>query len=119
MSRGKMIYPVVMLGLFVTMPVAGGAEARAKESCVTASCHAVIGTLKFVHGPVAVGDCPTCHIQQGKHSFRPINDVNKLCLSCHDISNGATHPPAGRALCTACHDPHQSARNFQLRSLSK
>jgi len=118
MNHRTMIYPAVIIGLFVTMPVAEGAGTTARETCITASCHASIGTLKFVHGPVAVGDCPTCHVKKGKHSFQAINDVNKLCLSCHDISNGATHP-SRQALCTTCHDPHQSARNFQLRALAK
>ncbi|GFE59873.1 cytochrome c3 family protein [Geobacter sp. AOG2] len=119
MNYRNMVYPVIVIGLLVKMPAAEGAGMPARESCVTASCHAAIGTLKFVHGPVAVGDCLTCHVKKGKHSFQPINDVTKLCISCHDLSNGATHLHDMRTLCTKCHDPHQSDRNFQLRAQAK
>jgi len=61
----------------------GVAEAKATASCVTAKCHKKLGKDKFVHGPVAVGECKVCHKPIAKHKFKPIKKVSKLCYQCH------------------------------------
>lgn len=77
-----------------------------------------MGKDKFVHGPVAVGDCVSCHEKTGKHSFKKIVNVGELCYRCHerlDTKKGG-HKPVKEGSCTKCHNPHQSAFKFQLRA---
>ncbi|WP_183363056.1 cytochrome c3 family protein [Geomonas limicola] len=90
----------------------------AKETCVTASCHPGMGKARFVHGPVAVGECTGCHKPVGKHKFEPILDAGKQCEECHEglRTMKVVHKPVQEAKCTKCHDPHQSGYKFQLRA---
>lgn len=77
-----------------------------------------MGKDKFVHGPVAAGDCTFCHKQDNKdqHAFQLINNVEGLCYQCHEkLSIGAAHTTVAEGTCTECHDPHQSANLFQLK----
>jgi predicted CXXCH cytochrome family protein len=89
-----------------------------KESCITDKCHVKMGKDKFVHGPVAVGECASCHKQIRKHKFEPITDVGKLCSECHEglTTQQFVHAPVKNGQCTMCHDPHQSPNKFQLRA---
>lgn len=89
------------------------------NTCVTSQCHSAMGKGKFVHGPVAVGECSACHEPlNGKHKFKPVNDVAGLCYQCHDKKDKMknVHPPVKEGMCTSCHDPHQSDFKFQLES---
>ncbi|MEW5746836.1 MAG: cytochrome c3 family protein [Nitrospirota bacterium] len=103
----------------------GEALASTQSSCVTGQCHSKMGKDKFVHGPVAVGDCGSCHRGEGekhraspaKNRFGPIVKVGELCYQCHervDTKKGV-HKPVKDGSCTKCHDPHQSPYKFQLR----
>ena len=91
---------------------------KQEPSCVTEKCHGNMGKEKFVHGPVASGDCVFCHISEGDHRFKRINDVGKLCAQCHEklITKQVVHPPVKEGKCTGCHDAHQSPNKFQLRA---
>ena len=93
-------------------------SAQQKNSCVTAKCHSTMGKEKFVHGPVAVGNCSACHVQEGKHKFAPIKKASDFCYRCHDRLNtkATVHKPVKDGNCTLCHDPHQSPYKFQLRA---
>ena len=84
------------------------------DSCVTAQCHAILGRAKYVHAPVAEGDCSACHqateqAHPGPDSMTLTETEPGLCLQCHD------NPAAGMAYphsaleegCTGCHSPHQ------------
>jgi predicted CXXCH cytochrome family protein len=95
-----------------------GGASKAKASCITEKCHAGMGKDKFVHGPIAVGDCTVCHEPTGRHTFAPIKDVGKLCEECHEnlTRMKVVHAPVKEGRCTQCHDPHQSANKFQLRA---
>jgi predicted CXXCH cytochrome family protein len=96
---------------------------KAGQSCVSSECHPTMGKDKFVHGPVASGDCIFCHKQdkQDQHTFQPIKNSETLCYECHDKSNTGFigHKPAVKGKCTDCHDPHQSAKQFQLKEVAK
>ena len=91
----------------------------AGQSCSTADCHPSMGKGKFVHGPVATGDCSFCHKQDNKerHQFQAIEDVEALCYECHEKldSGSVVHQPVADGNCTGCHDPHQSDNQFQLK----
>jgi len=92
--------------------------AAEKESCVSAKCHANMGKDKYVHGPVAAGECTFCHQPTASHKFKPIVDVATLCNECHDkkFNEKVVHPPVKDGECSSCHDPHQSPYQFQLKA---
>src|SRR6185369_5606733 len=89
-----------------------------KESCITTDCHERIRTEKYVHGPIASGDCVICHKQRRKHSFEKIENPGKLCAECHERldTRKYVHAPVKEGKCSACHDPHQSPNKYQLRA---
>lgn len=93
-------------------------SAQKKNSCVTAKCHSTMGKEKFVHGPVAVGNCVVCHVQEGKHKFAPIKKDSHFCYKCHDRldTKKFVHKPVKDGACTLCHSPHQSPYKYQLRA---
>jgi len=88
------------------------------DTCITETCHSTMGKDKFVHGPVAVGECTSCHSPVSKHTFKPITNVSALCGGCHESMTGqkVVHRPVKEGKCTKCHDPHQSPNKFQLRA---
>jgi predicted CXXCH cytochrome family protein len=96
----------------------GLVNAQKSGSCVTGKCHSNMGKDKFVHGPIAVGDCMACHKQSSKHTFTPITNTGELCYKCHDKVNTKkdVHKPVKDGDCTKCHDPHQSSFKFQLKA---
>jgi predicted CXXCH cytochrome family protein len=108
---------LIPLGI-TSVNAAEGNSTNKKPACVSEKCHAGMGKDKFVHGPIAAGDCTFCHVLDGKHKFRPITDVGKLCRDCHEnlTSKQVVHLPVKQGNCTGCHDPHQSPNKFQLRA---
>jgi len=77
-----------------------------------------MGKARFVHGPMAVGECTGCHKQTGQHKFEPIADAGKLCDECHEklTTMKVVHKPVKEGKCIKCHDPHESPYKFQLRA---
>lgn len=68
-----------------------------------------------VHPPFAQEKCETCH----KTQYRPSRNDASPCLSCHaDIKDRQvwTHGAVAGGACLWCHSPHESARQFLLRS---
>ncbi|MBI5100775.1 MAG: hypothetical protein HZB33_02900 [Nitrospirae bacterium] len=108
---------VVIFGVS-TFGMETAAQQSSDDTCITDKCHASMGKAKFVHGPVAVGECLSCHERKAKHSFQPITNVGELCYRCHDRvdSKKGVHKPVKDGSCTKCHDPHQSPFKFQLRA---
>ena len=92
--------------------------------CITDTCHSTIGKEKYVHGPVAVGECTACHEKLGEHRFAPISNVKGLCAKCHDAKTGV-HSGIKAAVrtdyreCGNCHDAHQSSRPQLLLAKGK
>lgn len=109
---------VCLFGINIRGALAKGDQDGLKQTCVSEACHANMGKAKFVHGPVAGGDCDACHKQKGKHKFVPITDVGKLCSACHEqmTTLKVVHAPVKKGECTKCHDPHQSPFKYQLRA---
>jgi len=98
---------------------AAGIQAPSKkETCKTATCHPRMGTDKFVHGPVATGDCVFCHKPTQKHAFTKITSTEKLCAECHErpVTQKFAHAPFRQGKCFTCHDSHQSPYQYQLRA---
>ncbi len=96
---------------------------KPKDTCITDKCHDTMGKDKFVHGPVAAGECTVCHGESQKHKDSPkknkfgvIPDMARKCYSCHEKfpQRKFTHTPVDNGECTSCHNPHGSANKFQL-----
>lgn len=93
------------------------------DNCITSECHATINKEKFVHGPVAAGECKVCHGESSKHKDSPnkykfgkIKGLDDVCFSCHEKFQlkKFVHNPVEMGECTACHGPHGSPYKFQL-----
>ena len=84
-----------------------------KESCY--ACHDDFGKdgeggKKFLHEPVASGECTSCH--DPHFSPRPrLLKLEKGCEECHDAFPKAAyvHSPIRTGKCTDCHNPHAGA----------
>ncbi len=115
-----LILPIsIVILILISVP------AFAAEECSTSKCHATMGKAKFVHGPVGVGQCTVCHTSgKANHptkrkggDFKLRAEGKDLCFLCHDRNDkGAiVHGPIAKGSCTACHDPHQSNTEKQLK----
>jgi len=98
------------------------AAAQSDAGCVTAKCHAEIGTKEWVHGPVGARICTVCHnpVEGEKHTFKFAAEKDELCFNCHETSrdmllNDHVHTPVAEGNCIGCHDPHQSDFRFSLK----
>jgi len=96
------------------------------EDCSTAKCHPSMGKDKFIHVPVAVGQCTVCHTGENANhptkrtkgsDFKLRAKGKELCFLCHDRNDKAAvvHGPIAKGSCTGCHDPHQSNTEKQLK----
>jgi predicted CXXCH cytochrome family protein len=81
-------------------------------------CHDRIDEKRYVHGPLAVGDCLVCHDpHRGYGAAHLRREQALLCGNCHAArENSATVVcnAAGKA-CVDCHDPHQSDTRYLLK----
>lgn len=105
--------------LMYIAPISSQAQ---EPGCVTAKCHADMGTKEFVHGPVGAQICNVCHTTvEGKdHEFKFYAEKDELCFECHENSRDMMledhiHTPVADGNCTGCHDPHQSDFRFSLK----
>ncbi len=89
-----------------------------KEACY--ACHTDFGApeegkTKYLHAPVAAGECTGCH--DPHFSARPkLQKLEKGCLECHDAppDSGTVHYPVKNRECTSCHLPHAAPAPKQL-----
>lgn len=83
-------------------------------------CHEPKNNLKFVHAPVASGDCLDCHdVHQSDNKYQLKEYGSKLCFTCHDkdkFDKKYPHKPIADGKCTSCHDPHQSNFKYMLKN---
>ncbi len=95
---------------------------KGKDLCFI--CHEAMQkrmTGKFIHGPVAMGDCIACHDphqSDAKFQMRK-STTSALCFSCHE-NNKTTreflHGPVAAGDCNVCHNPHASDYKYQLEA---
>jgi predicted CXXCH cytochrome family protein len=98
-----------------TGPAASGSANRpttAQKTCVTPECHAGYAQKPYVHGPVSLGDCKSCHEQEdaAAHMYKLSRSGRDLCEYCHlDVMTAKNiHDPLKTGQCIDCHDPHSS-----------
>ncbi len=73
------------------------------------NCHSAWRNV-YIHGPVAAGECTTCHDPHGSVDPAMLKqDERKLCILCHDQPSSKRHIEAEKKGCRSCHDPHGSA----------
>ena len=109
----------------------GAAEANPAVALPCVTCHGGL-TLAYRHPPVEE-DCLNCHVPHFEPAPAPANlqdEVNDLCLGCHDDPEDTGghpvvgHPTEGRPdpfapsrpfTCLSCHLPHQSSMPVLFR----
>lgn len=82
-------------------------------------CHEEFASLKgWVHGPVATGDCLTCHEpHKTKNEFVLLSPIPDLCYKCHlpeSIQKIEHHAEPSYSHCIDCHAGHASASRSLL-----
>lgn len=83
--------------------------------CSTSGCHGQLSKTRWVHAPVANGDCNACHQLLGEpslHEFEPILQDGSVCNSCHSLNDPVEykHEPYQLGTCGDCHNPHGGSR---------
>lgn len=90
--------------------------AAKEELCV--GCHSFEPQKKYVHGPVASGDCLLCHEPHTSQFPRLlVSEPKAFCSNCHDpesLSKTESHMRTDLQ-CTVCHDAHMSDKEFLLK----
>ena len=84
------------------------------------TCHkAEKFTGKFLHGPVAVKHCHTCHLPHNSRYPRLLVKIKRpLCLQCHkeeEINIIRDHTTRQYDDCVRCHLPHAADNKFFLK----
>ena len=78
------------------------------------SCHKGILSDKYVHGPVAVWSCLSCHDPDSDPRYSVKRPDSDMCYECHLeqmkiwSSKKYVHGPINLGKCTICHEPHGS-----------
>lgn len=95
-------------------PAPRPAEALAEGSaCVTPECHATFGAAERIHGPIAAGDCLSCHLEDaGGHTYPLRREGDRTCTFCHQTGRMREHRHAAMDApgCMGCHDPHAAGK---------
>ncbi len=89
-----------------------------KAACY--ACHTDFGApeegkQKFLHAPVAAGDCTGCHDPHFSARAK-LQKLEKGCFECHDRfpAEGVVHAPVAEGNCKGCHSPHVGPAPKQL-----
>ena len=91
-----------------------------QKTCVTPDCHASYAKKAFVHGPVSLGDCKSCHEEADAtaHKYKLTRQGKDLCEYCHleQAAKKNVHEPLKTGQCTECHDPHSGDTKALIRA---
>ncbi len=92
---------------------------KTKKEDICFTCHdAAAFDGKYVHGPVAVKKCLTCHEpHESQYEKLLKEDRETICLKCHLLKHEPAPDGCNRGKsCTGCHDPHVSDNPFFVKS---
>jgi len=103
------------------VPKTRDAHAFDDKKCTV--CHQMVKKNdKFVHGPVAAGECLACHDPHGSDEPAQVRVFGSdLCQKCHVDMKARlaekrfTHAPV-KEDCATCHNPHASPSKYQIRN---
>lgn len=91
---------------------------QANITSLCGKCHGQFGiSYKFIHGPVALGQCMECHHpHKTEYTHLLTREDDQLCLYCHsgfthDQENSAGPSNLEQKVCFDCHNPHFSNEN--------
>ena len=76
---------------------------------------------RFVHAPVAAGDCQYCHVMHvAEHPALLASAQAELCGDCHEVHSveeaaRTYHRGIDAVACTACHDAHFGQTHLLLK----
>ena len=95
-------------------------ELRATGNALCRECHpTLLAQAKFVHTPVADGECKACHAPHESTEPRLlIAKGQAVCTECHELPDLAKvkgHETMGTDVCWSCHDPHRSDKKGLLK----
>lgn len=84
------------------------------------SCHQNYAEKSVrVHGPVAAGECTTCHEPHAAPNKKLLRrEGQELCLYCHEsglVMKNKAHFGMGQKECTDCHEPHGGKDRFMIK----
>jgi len=96
------------------LPPGGPRSPPPPKTCAAPACHRILDpSPRLVHGPVAAGDCLTCHLPHSSLAPHLVSaPAPRLCAGCHDRLYTCPAASAPDSDCTTCHEPHGGARNF-------
>ena len=94
-----------------------------RAGCVTAECHPGVKEADFLHGPVHVNACESCHTltDPAEHAFKLSRSREEMCGFCHLVEapeGEVVHAPYEEGECLSCHDPHGGRDSSLLRGRS-
>jgi predicted CXXCH cytochrome family protein len=109
---------ILLFSVLVSSVLAVEKPTTLQKTCVTEECHADYSKKAYVHGPVSLGDCKSCHqpVDPNQHSWQLVRKGSELCEYCH-LEQGAkkvVHEPLQKGDCLQCHDPHSSDNKFLI-----
>ena len=111
---------IVLICVLVSNVFAVEKPTSPQETCVTEECHADYSKKAYVHGPVALGDCKSCHkpVNEQEHTFELERKGPDLCQYCHldQTTKKNLHNALEENNCIQCHDPHSSDNKLFLHS---
>jgi len=116
----KLVGKLTIFVISVLVSVAGAVEKPTSplKTCVTEKCHSDYGKKAYVHGPVGLGDCKSCHklVDPNEHTWQFVRKGKDLCEYCHlgQTTKKIVHGPLKTGDCLQCHDPHSSDNKFLL-----
>lgn len=109
---------VVLMCVLISAAVAVEKPTSLQETCVTAECHADYSKKAYVHGPVSLGECRSCHepLDPNEHTWQFLRQGRDLCEYCHldQVTKKIVHEPLKTGDCMQCHDPHSSDNKFLI-----
>ncbi|VAV83152.1 hypothetical protein MNBD_DELTA01-293 [hydrothermal vent metagenome] len=121
---------VVMLSLVVCLlaitlypSVAGAAKKSVSKLCL--NCHKGAKSIiskRYVHKPVAMGLCTSCHNPHTSKNENLIgSELKDLCFKCHSeerlLPGSVVHKPVKEGQCLACHDAHSTDKKGLVKDV--
>jgi len=91
-----------------------------RDGCVTSECHTGVKDYEFLHGPLQVNACDSCHrlADVEAHRFESPRAAEEMCSLCHEFNlpdDPLIHKPLETGECLPCHDPHGGSSSNLLR----